>query len=175
MTSRKSGLTLTEILIVLSVLVTLAAITFPAFQALKRSAYRSACLSNLRQSGAALLLYREANSNLEVGGPWQMGLPPHLAVLTPYTIMKCHSDNPEGGGFYLNYPDETVPPEGHAAWQQYVEREGPGAIVFFDPNHQDSFPRSYSWEVWKVMAVRLDGNVIVKQKMGFPRGYSWWY
>ncbi len=168
------GFTLTEILVVVSILVGLAALSFPVFNASKKSAYRSVCLSNLKQSGAALQMYRESHGGTDVGTSWQMGLPPHLGVLTPNTVMKCHSDNPDGSGYYLNYPDETVPLAGHLAWQEYAAREGPAAIVFYDPNHQDSFPRSYTWQVWKIMAIRLDGTLVVKQKTGFPRGYSWW-
>jgi prepilin-type N-terminal cleavage/methylation domain-containing protein/prepilin-type processing-associated H-X9-DG protein len=54
---RKAGFTLIELLVVIALIAILAAILFPVFAAARDKARQVTCLSNLRQIGAALLLY----------------------------------------------------------------------------------------------------------------------
>ena len=56
------GFTLIELLVVIAIIAILAAILFPVFAAARVSAQRSACCSNLRQIGVALLLYTDSNN-----------------------------------------------------------------------------------------------------------------
>jgi prepilin-type N-terminal cleavage/methylation domain-containing protein/prepilin-type processing-associated H-X9-DG protein len=55
--SRPRGFTLIELLVVIAIIAILAAILFPVFARTKEAARRTACLSNMRQIGAAFLLY----------------------------------------------------------------------------------------------------------------------
>lgn len=52
-------MTLLELLIVLAMVVVLAAILFPVFQAGRRMAHRSVCISNLHQAYLALMMYSD--------------------------------------------------------------------------------------------------------------------
>src|SRR5438128_1492917 len=51
------GFTLIELLVVIAVIAIIAAILFPVFAAARRKAYQTTCLSNLKQIGAATMMY----------------------------------------------------------------------------------------------------------------------
>jgi prepilin-type N-terminal cleavage/methylation domain-containing protein/prepilin-type processing-associated H-X9-DG protein len=53
------GFTLVELLVVVAVIAILAAILFPAFAQARAQARKAACISNLRQLGAAFTLYAD--------------------------------------------------------------------------------------------------------------------
>jgi prepilin-type N-terminal cleavage/methylation domain-containing protein/prepilin-type processing-associated H-X9-DG protein len=53
----RRAFTLIELLVVIAIIAILAAILFPVFAQAKESAKRTACLSNSRQQGTALLMY----------------------------------------------------------------------------------------------------------------------
>lgn len=55
--SKTSGFTLTEILVVIGIIALLAALIFPAFGRVRQKANEATCLANMRQSGAAILVY----------------------------------------------------------------------------------------------------------------------
>jgi prepilin-type N-terminal cleavage/methylation domain-containing protein/prepilin-type processing-associated H-X9-DG protein len=56
-TSCKAGFTLIELLVVIAIIAVIAAILFPVFSQSREKARQSACSSNLRQVGMALLQY----------------------------------------------------------------------------------------------------------------------
>ena len=53
------GFTLIELLVVIAIIAILAAILFPVFMRAREAARATACRSNLKQIGAALMMYRE--------------------------------------------------------------------------------------------------------------------
>ena len=64
----RRAFSLVETLVVAAIVALLAALLFPVFAQAKRSANRTTCLSNLRQTGVALGLYQaDANGLLPVG------------------------------------------------------------------------------------------------------------
>ncbi|HZP83582.1 MAG TPA: DUF1559 domain-containing protein [Chthonomonadaceae bacterium] len=70
---RRPAFTLVELLVVIAIIAALAAMLLPIFATARSSARRTACISNLRQLGLALAIYRQDNDDL----------PPHLSVLYP--------------------------------------------------------------------------------------------
>src|SRR5262249_8341217 len=57
--ARMSGFTLIELLVVIAVIAILASILFPVFAQAREKARMSACSSNARQIGAALMMYTQ--------------------------------------------------------------------------------------------------------------------
>ena len=69
--SHRRAFTLIELLVVIAIISLLAALLFPVFGAARASARRTVCISNLRQLGLALQMYRQDNAEL----------PPHLSTI----------------------------------------------------------------------------------------------
>jgi prepilin-type N-terminal cleavage/methylation domain-containing protein len=89
--SRRAGpaFTLIELLVVLAVIALLAAILFPVFARAREQSRRAACLSNLKQIGAAFLLYAQdydggypntGDPYLWVGRRWRWPVMPYLGI-----------------------------------------------------------------------------------------------
>ena len=89
--SHRRAFTLIELLVVIAIISLLAAMLFPVFASARAAARRTVCISNLRQIGMALAMYRE---------DWE-GLPQHLSdanatyVKDP-RIFLCPNDPLEG-------------------------------------------------------------------------------
>jgi prepilin-type N-terminal cleavage/methylation domain-containing protein len=103
--SRKRAVTLVELLVVIAIIAVLAGLLFPVISTIRKSADKTVCLSNLRQIGAAALLYAgEHDLTLPIIEPTpsqpmfdpEEGARPLKDVLAPYgisdEILKCPSD-----------------------------------------------------------------------------------
>src|SRR5262245_51863470 len=87
---RRSGFTLIELLVVIAIIAILAAILFPVFAQAREQARKSACLSNTKQIGTALAMYRQ---DWDTGGPfagWEAG--PQGQYDTNSPTSKFHED-----------------------------------------------------------------------------------
>jgi prepilin-type N-terminal cleavage/methylation domain-containing protein/prepilin-type processing-associated H-X9-DG protein len=81
--SRRSGFTLIELLVVIAIIAILAAILFPVFAQARERARLSACVSNMRQLGTALMMYVQdydetypyIRFHAPGAGNWQAALP----------------------------------------------------------------------------------------------------
>ena len=92
-TSRNTGFTLVEIMIVVAIIGLLAAIAIPNFAKARETANRNACVANLRQIDGAKDLAAMENGlsdggsvDAYVGGYLKGGLPNCPVGRTPYTI-----------------------------------------------------------------------------------------
>src|SRR5271165_4113914 len=62
----KKAFTLIELLVVIAIIAILAAILFPVFAQAKEAAKATACLSNLKQIGLAMVMYQNDNEDTQV-------------------------------------------------------------------------------------------------------------
>ena len=167
---------LADVLVVISIVALVAALSNPAFISVRRSAQRSQCMSNLHQWGAAISIYREDLSGSDTGTPIQMGLPVDLnPKLVSMAKLECRGNNPKGNGYYFNYPFPDMSEARQHEWASYTSSVGSSAVILYDPNHQASFPRSITWDTWTALGLRLDGSVVVRTRRGFPLYLRWWH
>ena len=100
---RRRAFTLVELLVVIAMIATLAALLLPVFSKAKEAGRGTACLSNLHQIGVALQLYVQDNRNhLPVMRDKSLTtsntLPSPDVVLSNYlgnvNVLRCPSDGP---------------------------------------------------------------------------------
>lgn len=96
-----------------------------------------------------------------------MGLPENLGVAMNGVYLQCRGNNPKGSFYAQNFPNADSLQGMIDEWTRYVRDVGPGAIIYFDENHQSNWPKSYQFENWKIIGLRLDGSVIVRTDWGF--------
>jgi len=111
---RKRGFTLIELLVVIAIIAILAAILFPVFSRAREQARQTACLSNAKQIGTALMMYAQdwdesfpfwiawcADGNCANGLSASWNSLFWTEQLLPYVknkdVFKCPSDNRTGG------------------------------------------------------------------------------
>jgi len=99
----KRAFTLIELLVVIAIIAILAAILFPVFAQAKEQAKRTACLSNTKQAGLALLMYVNDSDDVtptveEYFAPY--GIVDYWQLLQPYTknvaMFICPDDQFKG-------------------------------------------------------------------------------
>ena len=95
----KRGFTLIELLVVIAIIAILAAILFPVFARAKEAAKKTSCLSNMKQLGTSLMLYKSDyddtymkttyNSGTPRRGSWVYTSQPYVQN---FNIYKCPAD-----------------------------------------------------------------------------------
>src|SRR3978361_1951717 len=97
-TVKRMGFTLIELLVVIAIIAILAAILFPVFAKVREKARQTACLSNEKQLGMALMQYTQDNDEFYPFGnniPWGGGAG-WAGVVYPYVksekVYLCPDD-----------------------------------------------------------------------------------
>ncbi len=88
---RKKGFTLIEVLVVIAIIATLAAILFPVFASAREAARKTVCLSNLRQIGMAIQMYATDHNDCFPGLDW-------INDILPYAKSSDIFNCPSQGG-----------------------------------------------------------------------------
>lgn len=105
----RRGLTLVELLVVMSVICLLAAISFPALLRVRNQAQGAVCVQNVRTLSLAWLCYKDDNDDRLVGG--QAGKFSHAWVSEPRgagTIVERHKEALRQGALYQYVGDENA-------------------------------------------------------------------
>ena len=97
-TSRKSGFTLVEIMIVVAIIGLLAAIAIPNFVRARTTSQMNACINNLRQLDGAKQQWALENKQLPTVTPVNADVTPYLGRGTAGTFPLC----PANGSYALN-------------------------------------------------------------------------
>lgn len=162
--------TLLEVLIVIAIMILLATLGFQVGSQVRERVRRTTCISNLRQIGQALVMYRadyERHDSLYF-------LPPGVWYLVPIyvkdkRIFRCPNDpndfeplpKPYFHNSYLyRYHIAPLPPDlaDRAWWIQYPRRRDDYPIML-DGNHFISRKVGMPW-----LVLRLDGRVEIVNK-----------
>jgi prepilin-type N-terminal cleavage/methylation domain-containing protein len=117
----RRGFTLIELLVVIAIIAILAAILFPVFAQAREKARQSACMSNMKQLGLAVLQYsQDADGTFPAGNhapdSWANGWP---LTTAPYIknlgVFRCPSDSldtmapgQEWRGYGISYSSNGV-------------------------------------------------------------------
>lgn len=188
---KRHGVTLVEILIVVTIVAVLAAIIIPTMTGAKMAAKETDCKMRLKQWFLAISLYREEWGSAEYGMPHEMGLPvpvqlQHMVdvgAIPQYMIYCPGGQDPTDPDArpaynqmwydpaYLNLP----PGVGVPSWKPYVEKYFDNAILIRDANHQPPGSGYGSWlQTHKGIGLYLGGHVKVVQRKGDASSREWW-
>lgn len=166
----RRGFTLIELLVVIAIIAILAAILFPVFARAREKARQTACLSNARQIGTAILSYVQdydertpQNWHGNCGGPYGWDW---MEVSQPYSknwqIYNCPSGNWGGG------PDDMFLQSCALGLRRsQVGRRGgyglnSGRIEPAFPDQQDNGPGGNSnWWSKKLAIISMPAGVIM--------------
>ncbi len=126
---KKSGFTLIELLVVIAIIAILAAILFPVFAQAREKARQTSCLSNQKQLGTAILMYKQDYDETYPAGnhppdQWANGWP---LTTAPYIknlgVFRCPSDGTdamktgeEWRGFGISYSSNGIIRAGTGGW-----------------------------------------------------------
>lgn len=142
---RLLGFTLTEVLVLIGVIATLSAISWPIIFSGIRAGHVRVCSSNLKQMFLGLRSYMDENDGTSGGSPARMGLPGlhHLGKVTGK--FQCPEREPitcSGGNPYLmHWPNPDIEgSDSNDFWPRYIERYQGSAILLYDNGHSDSCP-----------------------------------
>ncbi len=112
-TSKKSGFTLVEIMIVVAIIGLLAAIAIPNFVKARTTSQQNACINNLRQMDGAVQQYALENKLASTATYSLADLLPYIKLTSTGALPQCPA-----GGTYTQGADVTQPPtcsiSGHA-------------------------------------------------------------
>jgi len=103
---RSAGFTLIELLVVIAIIAILAAILFPVFARARENARRTSCISNLKQTGLAVMQYVQDHDDI---------YPANMQVVTPAECKAqpggCwYPTNPDTSGFGLSFLPQYLHP-----------------------------------------------------------------
>lgn len=174
----KSGYSLSEMIVAVTIISLLVAIMAPAFFSARSAALESTCWSNLRQLHNAVVLYQTDNDGVgSYGDAETMGLPPSISILrathrVPLETYRCTG---------RSWAPWSHPAVYHSMWQStstwadYAIEHRDGSILIIDLNHQSTSVSVFSpFATHRGIGIHLDGHVQIRKGVGDPFAPEWW-
>jgi len=183
--ARARGLTLVDVLAVVTIVAVLAAFLWPVARSVRERVYDAKCATKLRQFGVGLLQYRhDYDGDGVYGYPYAMGIPPSLGLLVDGGYLddeafRCSYAYPHGG-FYTYAGGLGAEGEGRGEvyrralgkYYAYFKEDG---IVIADFNHNVQPSLSSPYLTRKAIGLFLGGHVRLVRKMGEPADWGFWH
>jgi prepilin-type N-terminal cleavage/methylation domain-containing protein/prepilin-type processing-associated H-X9-DG protein len=175
-TARK-GFTLIELLVVIAIIAILASILFPVFSRAREKARESACLSNLKQIGVAVMMYasdyddflplaNEYPAKTSTNPSHMEGPPSLMDIIYPYVkntqVFRCPSDKDDmykEQGTSYDYANGLQEPGMKPETLDYPWRTDPC-------NQPLIFDYSNDWHTKGPVLLYCDGHVKVRARSG---------
>lgn len=135
---RRSAFTLIELLVVIAIIAILAAILFPVFAQARDKARQTACLSNQKQIGTALMMYAQdydetlpsapysgliADPDALAGWNWALWVPKLHPYVKNYQVFAC-PNGPINASYLRGAGTNRWPI--HLAYNEYILNQGYG-------------------------------------------------
>jgi prepilin-type N-terminal cleavage/methylation domain-containing protein len=175
------GLSLVEVLSVVTILGVLAALLYPVFRSVRMRAFDVVCGSKLRQYGEALAIYRhEYGGDGVYGDLYAMGLCGAATLLDggyiSLEVVRCPVQPRRGQYAYIDGMDIRGEEfrKGMATYFAYWKDAG---IVRADLNHnrEPALDLGSPYLTRKGIGLYLSGNVKTLVRMGSPADLSFWH
>lgn len=175
------GLTLIEVLAILTIVAVLATLLWPIAKSAKDRVQDAQCVTKLRQYGVALSQYRYDNGGYGVyGDPYAMALTGADKLLDGGYIedpklLRCPL-NERGQYDYVGFLEQRGEEYRHALGVYFAYWKDDG-IVRADTNH-NPYPANDLGSPYlsrKGIGLFLGGHVRVVRKMGSPADWSFWH
>ncbi|GAA5482607.1 type II secretion system protein [Haloferula sargassicola] len=155
---QRAGFTLTEILVALLIVATLAGISFPLVRAGMRSAHRATCLSNLRQIGVGVELYTQDHGQRMPDLATGRDSKDEDKDVIENTLDE-YLENPEV--FHCPADEGEFEATGSSyGWNPVVSGRRLGRLEFFGSDETESIPLVYDKENWHESGEENGTNIL---------------
>jgi len=170
--SRRKGLTLMELLIVIGIVAVLIGIACIGLSSLRERTKQIQCMSNLKQVWIALQAYREDYDGIDPDGSskeyWELGLPPDIFLLftTGYIkdaqVIHCPNDPFDAvfsywQGWWLDHE------HGKMKFSEWITKQNTSFAVVLDGYHDYNLRFLRPWEArdgrFFMLWATLDGAI----------------
>lgn len=180
------GVTIIEVLAVMSILAVVVAITAPVISNARENARQTTCMSNLRQIGLAITMYRsEYGGDSRYGDPNMMGLPitysPEVreSLLPSKEVWQCQDEirlRPKlsGMSYYIYYPLTSSPPHEWAKFKEISEQYQEMTLLLYDMYHSDVRGLNSPFVQHLGIGLLTSGSAIRRQRAGDWLDQRWW-
>ena len=183
-----NGFTLIEVFLIVAISIMIMGIVYASAGNTREKARRSQCISNLRQIGQALTMYRQDYGGSDAPGwPGQMGLPPDLLILRNYMCAKlsnpscrqiffCPNDFQRTAassyGWNVWGPDDhRIAPMLRPSFPAIIARRHGDYPLMYDANHDFHRVDRPTAKARYHILLSLDGAV--RQRLGSGPSWEW--
>ncbi len=178
---RLRGLTITELLIAVAIIVIIAAVVFPIVRESKERAKLSACGSKMMQIFHAIELYRHNyDGDGKYDEPEIMGLPPTFNELiddqkVPLETFVCLAPPNDEKSKHSVFTRMFLTKQQGGNWGDYCRKYLDDSILIVDKNHNPpSVNRESPVQKHWAEGVYLGGNLKAFYKFGDQGTSEWW-